>query len=758
MTAQTRADLAASRPRRVARGPRTVRWRLGVLSFLMSSLILLISGIGLIALDYQRGEADRSTLVVEPAFDMNRSVRLTMVEAQSGLRGHLVIAAHGRSGQAAVAQEDQRTLAMFTAAEKRMDAELGSLSTLLASQGFAPTQEVRQQAHHAEQAQRAAISAWWQYARATRSKTDVSAAEFAQGQQLFDRFHTANAALTDIISAERGTLRASLRDAIVWASFAVVGATVLALTLAVIMGWRTTRALTRPLNRLRDIVRRQRQGDRTAWASTDIGAVEVRELAGDVNALTAAHHELTDRQKASLDILRAQSDLVRTVQSSNDLGDALRMDVDGIGEGLKVDRVVGGVLNDRGAFDDAVVWAGPHADAGLDSPWELRRELAAHAGRIWEGERQLVVSDVSTLPGAPPLPDLADTPADPDAPGTPALAPAEEDSWRDLRGPTSSGALLAVPFGLGDKTIGIVSIRTNEPREWTDNEIAFVHHVVGETTRLFVKATSERQRAEHLARLEELDRQKDDFMSTVSHELRTPLTSISGYLEMLNEGDAGELTKPQRQMLDVVGRNAQRLRGLIEDLLVLNRLEASGLPPETRVISACEIVRDVAEELAPVAARAGILVQHDEREGSWVRGDPQQLARALSNLASNAVKFTPAGGTIRLTCRPAPDGSGVEIRCADTGMGVPEAETQHLFTRFFRASNAAREQIPGTGLGLVIVRNIVERHEGTVDVTSAEGRGATFTMILPLSSERGTCAVHDAPGRASYSQFQQAKS
>lgn len=704
--------------RRLPRSPRTVRWRLGLLSFVMSCLILAISGIALVALHFQRGEADRSTLVVEPAFDANRQVGVTMVEAQSALRGYIVYRRAG--GEQASDSETHEVLATYTAAEQRIDAELGALAGLISSQGFGRDETRRATAYAQEQQQRQAITAWWQYARAVRSSGAVDRAELARGLQLFVAVEQANGALSGTISQERSSLRTSLREAIVWASLAVVGATVVALALAVAMGWRTTSALTKPLQRLRDIVRRQRHGDRTAWAATDIGAVEVRELAGDVNALTAAHHELTDRQNASLDILRARSVLSRAVQGSDDLGSALRRAADGIGESLGVDRVVCGVFNERRKFDDAVVWTAPDAQAGLDNPWELRQEIAEQAERIWEGERHLVVDDVSALP----------------------VGADGDDWWADLRGPLGTGALLVVPFGLGDVAIGVASIRTAQARAWTDNEVAFVHHIVGEITRLVVKATSERQQAEHVARLEELDRQKDDFMSTVSHELRTPLTSISGYLEMLDDGDAGELTNAQRKMLDIVGRNTQRLRGLIEDLLVLNQLEATGLPPETPVVSVCEIVRDVAEELVPVAARAGVSIVHTERDGSWVRADQVQLSRAVSNLASNAVKFTPTGGSVTLSCRPSIDGRHVEIRCTDTGMGIPAEETKHIFTRFFRASNASKAQIQGTGLGLVIVREIVERHGGTMEVASAEGQGATFTMVIPVADEEGTCSVH----------------
>ncbi|MEV6630167.1 ATP-binding protein [Actinoplanes sp. NPDC051470] len=211
---------------------------------------------------------------------------------------------------------------------------------------------------------------------------------------------------------------------------------------------------------------------------------------------------------------------------------------------------------------------------------------------------------------------------------------------------------------------------------------------------------------QHLvARLQELDTAKTDFMSTVSHELRTPLTSISGYLELMLDAEAGELSDPQRRMLEVISRNTRRLRELIEDMLILSRIESG----------AFRISKRDAEVAGPLALRA----------------DPEQIDRVLINLLTNAVKFTPPEGTV--TVRATREDDEMVLVVADTGMGIPEAEQQALFARFFRATNAIHQAIPGTGLGLAIVRTIIDNHGGSISVTSTERVGTTVTVRLPVS-------------------------
>lgn len=204
---------------------------------------------------------------------------------------------------------------------------------------------------------------------------------------------------------------------------------------------------------------------------------------------------------------------------------------------------------------------------------------------------------------------------------------------------------------------------------------------------------------------------------------------------MLEDGDAGDLSCQQSRMVDVIGRNTQRLRGLIEDLLVLNRLEAAVQSGAGEDMTTAQLLGHVVEELLPVARNAGVDLRNEISDDVLVRGDRAQLGRALTNVVSNGVKFTPAGGSVTLTSRLVEDGRFVELACTDTGMGIPEADQQRLFTRFFRASNATTAQVPGTGLGLVIVQGIVERHGGRLELESVENEGTTVRLLLATASE-----------------------
>ena len=247
-------------------------------------------------------------------------------------------------------------------------------------------------------------------------------------------------------------------------------------------------------------------------------------------------------------------------------------------------------------------------------------------------------------------------------------------------------------------------------------------------------------REAQVEQLTALDRQKTDFMATISHELRTPLTSINGYLELLEDGDYGELSDPQRSALDIIGRNANRLRGLIEDLLVLNKIEATGLHSATEDVPVDELVAGVAELLRPVADAAGVTLVIEPIDPELViRVDRGQLERSLINLGSNAVKFTRPGGQATIGAAEV-DGRAV-ITVTDTGIGIPAGDLPQLFGRFFRASNATAAAIPGTGLGLAIVRAIVEGHGGELQVDSVEGRGTTMRVDLPVGNGVTPAAV-----------------
>jgi signal transduction histidine kinase/CHASE3 domain sensor protein len=228
----------------------------------------------------------------------------------------------------------------------------------------------------------------------------------------------------------------------------------------------------------------------------------------------------------------------------------------------------------------------------------------------------------------------------------------------------------------------------------------------------------------------ELDRLKEDFVATVSHELRTPLTSMMGFLEMIREGEAGELNDEQQRFLAIVYRSSERLQRLVGDLLFVARLDANGLQLQFGEVRLADIVRETVESTAALARSRELDLRPDLREVPALSGDRERLSQLVGNLVGNAIKFTPAGGHV--TVRTFAAGGNAVVEVEDTGIGIPPAEQSQLFQRFFRSSTATEHAIPGTGLGLVISRAIAEAHGGSIEVRSRPGEGTCFRVELPL--------------------------
>jgi signal transduction histidine kinase len=228
----------------------------------------------------------------------------------------------------------------------------------------------------------------------------------------------------------------------------------------------------------------------------------------------------------------------------------------------------------------------------------------------------------------------------------------------------------------------------------------------------------------------EVSRLKDEFVGLISHELRTPLSSILGYLELMRDDEDNPLSEEQVQYLGVAERNAHRLLRLVGDLLFTAQVGSSSFTLETADVEVAPIVEASVESARPTAAAAGVDLQFSLQAGSTlVRGDVQRIGQASDNLISNAIKFTPRGGSVTVTV--ATTSSEIVVTIADTGMGIPEAELDQLFARFFRATTATRAAVPGVGLGLSITKAIVVAHNGELDVESEVGVGTSFIMRLP---------------------------
>lgn len=247
-------------------------------------------------------------------------------------------------------------------------------------------------------------------------------------------------------------------------------------------------------------------------------------------------------------------------------------------------------------------------------------------------------------------------------------------------------------------------------------------------------------------RLKELDRLKSNFLATVSHELRTPLTSILGYSEMLREGLAGALGAEQLEFVGTIHEKGEQLLGLITSLLDLSKLESGTMSLRSQSVRLSQVLDQVRTTVTPTARKKGVQVKVEVEEPlSPMRGDPERLRQVFINLVDNALKFTPEGGTVSMTARLAdandeegdgfvvlaPVRANIEVRVADTGIGIPPAERSRVFDAFYQVDSSSTREYGGTGLGLSIVKRLVDAHGGTIHIEGNEPRGAVFVVTFP---------------------------
>jgi PAS domain S-box-containing protein len=276
---------------------------------------------------------------------------------------------------------------------------------------------------------------------------------------------------------------------------------------------------------------------------------------------------------------------------------------------------------------------------------------------------------------------------------------------------------------------------------WQPNEVRLLEgaahqlELAMENARLFEEA---RLRADELAaalaRQEELDRLKDEFIQNVSHELRTPLALVRGYAEMLDGGKLGEIHPLQRRPVAIIARRARMLSDLVQNITLILKTEAR--PPEPEPVRVDELTRAAIEDFQ-IATEQAELALHTEIADHLppVSGSYAYLRRMLDNLLDNAAKFTPAGGTI--TVRVRQEGEQVALEVSDTGVGIPADRLERIFERFYQVDGSAKRRYGGVGLGLALVKGIVEAYGGRVTVESQIGGGSTFTVFLPVAADTG---------------------
>lgn len=325
--------------------------------------------------------------------------------------------------------------------------------------------------------------------------------------------------------------------------------------------------------------------------------------------------------------------------------------------------------------------------------------------------------------------------------GRPVLVPhtLADPLWVPANGHEWRLSYVAAPLRIAERVVGFLNVTGVRPGQFSPLDAerleVFAHYAATaiENARLYQEL---RRHASELAstvsKLKELDRLKNEFLQTVSHELRTPITVIQGYLGLFESGELGELQPEQREAVAIINRRARALSNLVRDVTLILEIQSRSFQKEPFFLE--ELVRTVVNEYKPMAERAGLKLSVEIPP--WptpVAGSTYYLHRAFEHLLDNAVKFTSSGGTIGV--RMSRQGKWARVQVADTGIGIAPEQRSRIFERFYQVDGSATRRYGGMGLGLAVVKEVIEAHGGTLDVESEVGKGSTFTVCLPVLEE-----------------------
>ena len=437
-------------------------------------------------------------------------------------------------------------------------------------------------------------------------------------------------------------------------------------------------------------------------------AREALEMYAAQAGIAISNAQQRERLREEVRLAAVVRDVVQSAGKALDLGEVIDACVDPIVRGLRCDALWVRAFEGEGEVPGRGRGA-IHGSPRLVPPDEIVALAGRLAEQAWTTRRAVV------------LPGTHHAPAD-------HVTDDEVRLTLDFVGQSGCRSVLLAPMGAGPECLGYLVLgRADESTTWTAEEITAALEIGRDLGRAVLHARLFAREHQLVDELRQLDRYKTEMVATLAHELKNPLTAIIGHLELLETAEDGRLTD---RSLAAIERGATRLSDLVEDLLVLSKV---GDPHRALVpvpVDLAEVVNNAAELLEAAAAKQGVhiyLVGTGEKVSAY--GDAAELDRVVGNLLGNAVKFSPAGGTV--TCSvEAVDGS-VVLRCTDQGIGISPADQANLFTEFFRSTNPMALEIPGTGLGLTIVKRIVERHQGAIGLESEVGRGTTFTVTLP---------------------------
>lgn len=295
---------------------------------------------------------------------------------------------------------------------------------------------------------------------------------------------------------------------------------------------------------------------------------------------------------------------------------------------------------------------------------------------------------------------------------------------------------LAIPLIYKGERIGVIeAINKVKGSNYNEEDITFMDTLATQAATAIQNQQLLQTAQNAYKKVMELDRMKSDFIAISSHELRTPLGLIMGHTAFLNETALPE----QKEDVEIIGRNAEKLRNLIEEIGDIDKLTGGMTKLKREPVSISQVIQQVVEAFSAEANERKIHLSHQSKQPNLaVEGDPEKIAIALRNLVKNALAFTNADGMVKVTAEQLP--GYVKIAVLDNGIGIPECECEKIFQRFYQVEKHLTRKHGGIGLGLPIAKEMVEMHNGKIWVESVEGKGSRFTFILPLNSAQASAA------------------
>lgn len=307
----------------------------------------------------------------------------------------------------------------------------------------------------------------------------------------------------------------------------------------------------------------------------------------------------------------------------------------------------------------------------------------------------------------------------------------QNEAYNELHETSDLKSHLFVPLKVEEKNIGLFCFCSKTQNFFNDDKIRLAELMAGQTAAIVENARIHNHLKKVNSELERLNSVKNDFVSMVSHELRTPLTAIKGFVHVVLNEEAGKINGQQKKFLEIVDQSSNHLNRLIGDLLDLSKIESGLITLKLEQFDLADVVKKSVETNINLIKNKDIkLLLEIDKELPKINGDYSRMMQVYDNLIANAVKFTPnAGGQISVTVRE--KGDFIISSISDNGIGIPKGEHKKIFDKFYQVDSTHTRQVGGTGLGLFIVRTIVELHGGNIWLDSKPGAGSTFSFLIP---------------------------